>query len=62
MSAFDEETVPVVGEPALNVDVPAVPVSEATVQTQETKESEGIPVPVEGTIDIPESTDVPEQT
>jgi hypothetical protein len=62
MNAFDEETVPVVGELALNVDVPAVPVSEATVQPQETKVSEGVPVPVESTIDVPESTDVPGET
>jgi hypothetical protein len=62
MNAFDEETVPVVGEPALNIDVPAVPVSEATVQPQETKESEGVQVPVESTIDVPESSDVPGET
>jgi hypothetical protein len=62
MNAFDEETIPVVGEPALNIDVPAVPVSGATVQPQETKECEGVQVLVESTIDVPESTDVPGET
>jgi hypothetical protein len=59
MNVFDEETVPVMGEPALNIGVPAVPVSEAVVQSQEMKESEGVPVPVTDTTDVPDSVDVP---
>ncbi len=50
MNGFDEETVPVAGEPALNIGVPVVPVNEATVQQQNVPQVEPV-----GTIDIPES-------
>ncbi len=53
MNTFDEETVPVVGEPALNI---GVPVGEDTVQ-QETKEKVPQEEPV-GTAELPDSTEV----
>lgn len=57
MNAFDEETVPVVGDLALNIGVPAVPVSEGTVQQQEVKESILQVEPV-GMTEVPERTEV----
>jgi hypothetical protein len=38
MNTFDEETLLIMGEPALNIDITVVPVSEEMVQQQETKE------------------------
>jgi hypothetical protein len=59
MKAFDEEIVPVVGEPTLNVGVPVIPVSEGTKHQQENKENVPQVEPV-GTMEIPGSTGITE--